>query len=151
MNKLNIISKDLCFYNESKLIEISLSEKNHTLYVGCVDLNNLIGWLIENEPAIRKDGFPAELTEQCSIAKRVAEFYEYLDTEGNELVDLMFDYRSSHCLRFGCRGTDFPEIYIGKVNKGYEISMLNENNTWRYLFDIEDFYVRVKELEKELR
>jgi len=151
MNKLNIISKDVCIYNEPQLIEISVSEqKKHTLYVGYVDLHNLIGWLIDNEPAIRKDRFPTDLTEQCFIAKKVAEFYESLDTENDELIDLMFEYRSSHCLRFGCRGTDFPEIYIGKINKNYEVSLLSENDVWSYLFDIEDFYSRVKELGKEL-
>ncbi|MDU4844060.1 MAG: hypothetical protein E6X49_23380 [Leclercia adecarboxylata] len=151
MNKLNIISKDVCIYNEPQLIEISIGEqKIHTLYEGYVDLHQLIGWLIDNEPTIRKDRLPTELTEQCFIAKKVAEFYESLDTENDELIDLMFEYRSSHCLRFGCRGTDFPEIYIGIIDNNYEVSLLSESDTWSYLFDIEDFYSRVKELGREL-
>lgn len=151
MNKLNIISKNVCFNNEPQLIEISISEqKRHTLYVGYVDLHGLIGWLIDNESEIRKEKLPADLNEQCFIAKKVAEFYESLDTENDELIDLMFEYRSSHCLRFGCRGTDFPEIYIGKINDNYEVSLLSEKDAWSYLFDIEDFYSKVKELGKGL-
>lgn len=151
MNKLNIISKDICFDNEPQLIEISVDEqKTHALYVGYVDLRNLIGWLIDNEPAIRTDRFPTDLTEQCIIAKNMAGFYDSQDTENDELIDLMFEYRSSHCLRFGCRGTDVPEIYIGKIDTGYEVSLLSENNEWRYLFYLEDFYSRINELWKEL-
>ena len=151
MYKLNFILKNTCLYNEPQLIEISIGkQKTHTLYEGYVDLHQLIEWLIENELAIREDKFPTELTEQCFIAKKVAEFYECLDTENDELIDLMFEYRSSHCLRFGCRGTDFPEIYIGIIDNNYEISLLSESEKWRYLFDIEEFYFRVKELGKEL-
>lgn len=151
MNKLNIISKDGCLYNEPQLIEISIGEqKTYTLYEGYVDLHQLIGWLIENESAIRNDRFPTELTEQCFIAKKVTEFYQSLNTENDELIDLMFEYRSSHCLRFGCRGTDFPEIYIGIIDNNYEVSLLSERDKWSYFFDIEGFYSRVKELGKEL-
>lgn len=151
MNKLNIISKSVCYYNEPQLIEISLNEqKKHTLYIGYVDLHNLIGWLIDNEPAIRSERFPAELAEQCFLAKKITEFYESLDTENDELLDLMFEYRSSHCLRFGCRGTDFPEIYIAKINNNYEVSLLSENDEWSYFFDIDDFYSKVKVLGKQL-
>ncbi|MEB5752467.1 hypothetical protein MXF13_21630 [Leclercia adecarboxylata] len=151
MNKLNIISKDVCIYNEPQLIEISIGkQKTHTLYEGYVDLHQLIGWLIDNESTIRKDRLPTELTEQCFIAKKVAEFYESLDTENDELIDLMFEYRSSHCLRFGCRGTDFPEIYIGIIDNNYEVSLFSESDKWSYFFDIEEFYSRVKELGREL-
>ena len=152
MNKLNISPKFSCFYNEPQLIEISIGEqKKHTLYVGHVDLHNLIEWLIDNETAIRNDRFPTDFTEQCFIAKKTAEFYESVDTENDNLIDLMFEYRSSHCLRFGCRGTDFPEIYVGKIDLNYEISLLSEKEKWNYFFDIEDFFFRVKELSLELK
>lgn len=146
MNKLNIILLEFASLEHPQHIEISI-ENNigfHSLFIGPVDFPALIEWFIENEDAIRKSDFPADNLTQDSLAKKVHCFYESVNVDDDDLIDAMFDYRTSHCLRFACRGVDFPEIYIGKLGSGHEISLFTQNEHWRYFFDIDDFFCKLK-------
>ncbi|AEX52033.1 hypothetical protein GRAQ_01202 [Rahnella aquatilis CIP 78.65 = ATCC 33071] len=146
MNKLNIILLNSAESKKAQAVEISIKNNGvlHALFTGIVDFQALIEWLKENEDAIRKADFPIVNLTQDSLAKKVHCFYESVDVDDDDLIDAMFDYRTSHCLRFACRGVDFPEIYIGKLGSKHEISLFTDNETWRYFFDVDDFFGKLK-------
>lgn len=146
MNKLNIILLESTLLKESQSIEISIESNSgmHPLFTGRVDFPAFTEWFIENEDAIRKSDFPVDNLTQYSLAKKTYCFYENVNADDDDLIDAMFDYRASHCLRFACRGVDFPEIYIGKLGDGHEISLFTQNEHWQYFFDIDDFFCKLK-------
>ncbi|MFD3242623.1 hypothetical protein ACE2AK_26315 [Rahnella perminowiae] len=146
MNKLNIILLNSAESKKAQAVEISIKNNGvlHALFTGIVDFQALIEWLKESEDAIRKADFPIVNLTQDSLAKKVHCFYESVDVDDDDLIDAMFDYRTSHCLRFACRGVDFPEIYIGKLGSKHEISLFTDNETWRYFFDVDDFFGKLK-------
>jgi len=146
MNSLNVKLLDVMLPVDGQLIDLSIEENGSlkTLFKGVVDYHQFIEWIIENESAIRLSDFPIDGLGDESIAKRICDFYEKLDVDNDELVDLMFDYRSSHCLRFASRGSDFPEIYIGKSVVGHEVSIFNEHEKWRYFFNVDDFFHKLQ-------
>ena len=146
MNKLNIILLEPAPLQEPQSIEISIENNSglHSLFAGRVDLLALTEWFIENEDAIRKLDFPVDNLTQDSLAKKVHCFYESVSVDDDDLIDAMFHYRASHCLRFACRGVDFPEIYIGKLGSEHEISLFTQNEHWQYFFDIDDFFCKLK-------
>ena len=141
MNKLNITLFNSAEAKKAQSVEISIKSNDvlHALFTGIVDFQALIEWLKENEDAIRKADFPIVNLTEDSSAKKVHCFYESVDVDDDDLIDAMFDYRTSHCLRFACRGVDFPEIYIGKLGSKHEISLFTDNETWRCFFDVDDF------------
>lgn len=122
---------------------ISLSINSELLFKGKVDLRSLTEWLIENESAIRDDVFPIEKYTNCSLAECAYHFYEEIDADDDDAIDAVYNYRESHCLRFACRGTNFPDIYIGKNGMMHEISIYSSDEKWRYYFDIDDFFSRL--------
>ncbi len=146
MNKLNVILFNSAEAKKSQAVEISIKSNDvlHALFTGIVDFQALIEWLKENEDAIRKADFPIVNLTEDSLAKKIHCFYESVDVDDDDLIDAMFDYRTSHCLRFACRGVDFPEIYIGKLVSKHEISLFTDNETWRYFFDVDDFFGKLK-------
>ncbi|UNK54265.1 hypothetical protein [Rahnella aceris] len=146
MNKLNIILLESGESQKAQSIEISIKSNAglHTLFTGIVDFQALIEWLKENEDAIRKADFPIVNLTQDSLAKKVHCFYESVDVDDDDLIDAMFDYRTSHCLRFACRGVDFPEIYIGKLGSEHEISLFTKNETWQYFLILMIFFGKLK-------
>ena len=146
MNKLNIIFLESVPKQDYQSIEISVENSGglHPLFAGRVDLLALTEWLIENEEAIRKSDLPVNNLTQDSLAKKVHYFYENVNVDDDDLIDAMFDYRASHCLRFACRGVDFPEIYIGKLGSEHEISLFTQDEHWRYFFDVDDFFCKLK-------
>ncbi|MBU9830635.1 hypothetical protein AB6869_05585 [Rahnella rivi] len=146
MNKLNVTLFNSAEAKKSQAVEISIKSNDvlHALFTGIVDFQALIEWLKENEDAIRKADFPIVNLTEDSLAKKIHCFYESVDVDDDDLIDAMFDYRTSHCLRFACRGVDFPEIYIGKLVSKHEISLFTDNETWRYFFDVDDFFGKLK-------
>ncbi len=147
MNKLNIALLGPTSLQDAQFIEISVENENgvHALFAGRVDFPAFTEWLIENEDAIRKSDFPVDNSTQDSLAKKVHCFYESANADDDVLIDAMFDYRASHCLRFACRGVDFPEIYIGKLGSEHEISLFTKNEHWQYFFDVDDFFSKLKD------
>lgn len=142
MNKLNIRLLGTMSSDDAQLIDFSIDIGGalKTLFKGRVDSPQFVEWLKKNEKQIRLCDFPVDNLANKSIAEKIASFYENVDVDNDELVDAMFDYRASHCLRFASRGTDFPEIYLGKSEAGHEISIFNEHEQWQYFFDIDDFF-----------
>lgn len=97
------------------------------------DILVLLSWFVDNEKAILTECIPKGL-EGASIAKGVFDFYQRLDPdiENDHLVDSIYDYRTRHGIRFGLRGTDIDDIYIGTVNDSTTISFCNEEEQWNY-------------------
>lgn len=110
-----------------------------------IDISELFDWFKENEHEIRSSDLPIDKGNGKSLARIIRDFYENVDTEDDEVVDSIFDYRSCHYLRFAVRGTLIPEIYIGKSENNHEISMYCENREWQYFIDIDDFFNHLKD------
>ncbi|ACZ78807.1 hypothetical protein Dd586_3981 [Dickeya parazeae Ech586] len=146
MGRLNIRLLDIGSLDDGQLIDLTMEENGSlkSLFKGRVDFQLLIEWFLDNEEDIKSLEIPVGYLTDTSIAEGIHSIYENLDVDNDEVVDKMFDYRSSHCLRFASRGTDFPEIYIGKNGVRYEISIFNECEQWRYFFDIDDFFDELK-------
>ena len=142
MNKLKIDFLDDKPAGGRQLIDLSLEEGglSRVLFKGEVDYPEFIGWIIENEREIKFSDLPIENREKYSIAKLIKFFYKGLDVDDDDLVDKTFNYRASHCLRFASRGTDIPEIFIGKSDRLHEISLFNEHEQWQFFFDADEFF-----------
>lgn len=142
MNKLTIKFFDDKSGNGMALIDLYVEEGGvlKTLFKGKVDRCEFINWLMDNEREIRFSDFPCEHEEKGSIAKKITSFYEDLNVDDDDLVDMMFSYRATHCLRFANRGADIPEIYIGKLGRCHEVSLFNEHEQWQYVFNVDEFF-----------
>ncbi|WP_271311610.1 hypothetical protein [Yersinia intermedia] len=142
MNKLKISLLKNSLQDEYQLVDISIKNETSLISIFCgnINLSRFIEWLLDNESEIKTSELPIDITDSGSLAYQIWHFYESEEIGNDIIVDAMFDYRASHCLRFGVRGTDFPEIYIGKLGSKHEISMFTSNDSWRYFIDINDFY-----------
>lgn len=125
MNKLRIKLIEGSLLGEFQVIDIAVVTYNGaiSIFQGKINLSELLDWFKENEHEIKSSDLPIDMGNGESLARKIRNFYENVDTENDEVVDSMFDYRSHHCLRFAARGTIIPEIYIGKSEHKYEISM----------------------------
>lgn len=151
MYELNLRVLEGNLKTEAQTIELSVAKAHEVfkvLFHGKINLIPFMNWFIENEELIRTCEVPSDFIEydNKSIAEKISLINRALDVGNDSLIDLLYDYRSSHCLRFACRGSDFPEIYIGKSGDYHEISLYNENECWRFNFEICNFYYRLKSL-----
>ncbi|ADO50540.1 hypothetical protein [[Enterobacter] lignolyticus] len=146
MNKLRIKLIEGSLLDEFQVVDISVISYTGaiSIFQGKVNLSELLDWFKENEHEIKSSDLPIDRGNGGSLARKIRDFYESVDTENDEVVDSMFDYRSHHCLRFAVRGTLIPEIYIGKSGHNYEISMSGNDGEWGYFIDIEDFFNQFK-------
>ncbi|WP_145538540.1 hypothetical protein [Yersinia alsatica] len=142
MNKLRVSLLKGRLYDEYQLVDISIKNETDSILVFCGNINlpRFIKWLSNNENEIKVSELLIDTTDDKSLAYQTWLFYEREEIGNDIIVDAMFDYRASHCLRFSARGTDFPEIYIGKLGCKHEISLFTGNNSWQYFIDIYDFY-----------
>lgn len=112
------------------------------------DLNVLIEWLMENEHAILNQ-FPPEFIKCKNIAKGVADFYDGVDPDDEYTIDLVYDYRLKHSLRFALRGTDIKDVYIGlNKEKSITVSSFNDKEDWCFVVGLDNFF---KEVHKMFR
>ncbi|UNK63072.1 hypothetical protein [Buttiauxella ferragutiae] len=146
MNNLEITLLDNNEQADAQLIKLSINSNVNaeSLFTGRVDLRSLIDWLLEKERAIREDDFPINNLNGHSLAENSYCFYESVDSDNDDAIDAMYNYRTSHCLRFACRGTNIPDIYIGRNEGEYEISKYTLDEEWRYFFDINDFFSKIE-------
>lgn len=129
MGRLNIRLLDIGSLDDGQLIDLTMEENGSlkSLFKGRVDFQPFVKWFLDNEEDIKSFEIPVGYLTRMSIAEGIHSIYETLDVNNDEVVDKMFDYRSSHCLRFANRGSDFPDIYIGKNGVRYEVSIFNEH------------------------
>ncbi len=146
MYKLRIVLLDeISSYDEGKLIKLILykDKEKFSIFHGKVNVSEFILWMKDNESNIRYVDLPDHNCSIDSIAYYIHEFYEKIDVDNESLIDMMFEYRASHCFKFAARGVNFPEIYIGKSGENYELSLYTNKGEWRYLIDIDDFFTHI--------
>jgi len=99
-------------------------------------------WLQVNRNAILFDPLPVNESSVESIAGGVADFYRKLkpDPRDDSLVQKMYEYRASHGLRFGLRGTNIPDIYMGLFKGSHQISCAEGEMKWKYPVNLERFF-----------
>lgn len=110
-----------------------------------------LNWIMENKKYIIYDS-PIKLIDgSVSIAFGIERYYEIADPDNIEELDMVFEYSKRHGLRFALRGVDIDEVYIGKTEKGHEISYCSDNSIWSYKIDllefiasVESYYVKLK-------
>lgn len=121
-----------------------------TLLSHLAELPELIDWFESSYENISNDLLPIDIIEKKSISYALHNFYDSMDDDydNDALLDKIYEYRCHHCLWFGMRGTDVPEIYFGKKNNGYEVSLYNENESWNYVFDLQKLYSSIQKLKE---
>lgn len=144
MNELSIMRmKDTEYSQQIKVVLLSNKTKE-LLLEEVVDINEFTTWFFKNELEIKTVDYPISLDKNKSIAENISLFYNSVDVDNDDVIDKMYDYRCSHCLRFAARGIDFPEVYIGKKDDGYELSLCSFKEKWRYKIDIDDFFSNIR-------
>ncbi len=104
------------------------------------DAREFLNWLITGKENILYDEFPIKMSADGSLAAKIHSFYGVEEEINEEALDEMFKYRQSHGVRFGLRGTDVIEVYLGKNDGVHEISFYDKNESWRYELDLTSFY-----------
>lgn len=151
MNKLNVIycGKNNNFNaDEISLVISGNNMATKVLLSHLVDLSELISWFESNYEQIKSTELPINIIDNKSIANSIYSYYKTMEDDNNILIEAMYHYRRCHGLRFGMRGVDIPDIYLGKNGSAYEISLYNEGENWSYYFDLEVFYSSIRKLQK---
>lgn len=110
------------------------------------DIKELIIWLFTNKQKILSEKLPFEGNINDSLAKQIYSFYNTDESLDEDQIDFMYNYRLRHGLRFGLRGVDIDDVYLGKNGNQYEISFCNDSNFWCFQVDVISFY---NELESD--
>ena len=120
------------------------------------DIIKLLDFLIENENSIRKDYFFYG-NEKDSISKRLfdarnVDFFvseDYINEVMDNWGDSVYDYYSTHSLRKALRGEKNEDYIIGMNNKNGELSMYDDEKgaEFKYMFDLDLFYEKIKRLQ----
>ncbi|MBD1364855.1 hypothetical protein IDJ77_13620 [Mucilaginibacter sp. ZT4R22] len=118
------------------------------------DVKVLVAWVIENQVYLLAEEYPFSLQES-SVAEGLHNFYEGLDLDGDsieedELLDLVYNYRVRHGLRFAMRGTDIDDVFIGPINGETTISCFNDFSNWNYKVEIDGFLSTINTLSEKL-
>ncbi|RFZ84664.1 hypothetical protein DYU05_03370 [Mucilaginibacter terrenus] len=97
-------------------------------------------WLQQNIINILNEPLPIPVCQE-SIAKCLFDFYKNLDDEhlDDDLLDAVYSYRVRHGLRFGLRGTDIPNIYLGMQDRKHYVSFYDEIEEWNYEISLDIF------------
>lgn len=116
------------------------------------DVKVFVAWVLKNQNFLLAEECPA-LLPGLSIAEGLHDFYEGLDLDSEskeeaELLDLVYNYRERHGLRFAMRGTDIDDIFIGPMNGEITVSCFNKFSNWSYKVDIERFLSTIKTLSE---
>jgi hypothetical protein len=102
------------------------------------DLLVFLQWLSDNKDFILNEKCPL-VSNNKSIACIIDEFYESLD-EFDNTVDLVYDYRKKHDIRFALRGVDVNNVVIGLNKNIHTISYYDDTENWEFPINLLDFY-----------
>lgn len=108
------------------------------------DINVFKIWLFENKKNILFKECPIKNKKEASIAEQIYYFYNTEDDLDEDLVDSMYYYRESHGIRFGFRGVDLDDVYLGTNNNVTEISLFNEFQSWVFKIDLNLFFNEIE-------
>lgn len=149
---LNKPSPNELFANIELNIKDKSGNKITTLLHITWDIICLLRWIFENHEKLLKDNEPTIIFNKGSLSHAIKVFYTNLPDEDNNnnntdldsILETLYKYRTHHGFQFAMRGTDIPDIYIGKNNEAYEISCADTNNCWRYEIDFPVFFDQLK-------
>lgn len=112
------------------------------------DIRDLVYWVLENKRKILEERLSITGNNKISgsIAKGIYDFYNKGDCFNESLLDYLFEYRQSHGIRFGLRGTEINDIYMGLNERNHEISFHDGKQSWKYDVDLSSF---IKSIENE--
>lgn len=130
------------------IINLVSNFKNGTVPLFKIALDNLneLNWFFENETAIRNNKIPYISDNVFSIAKIIENFYEEVDPDDLAQLEMMFEFRKSHGIRFAFRGQDIADAYIGLNGDIYEISYSESIKSWCYEIDIDSLFIQLRHL-----
>ena len=120
------------------------------------DLLPLLNWFKENKEALFNEICSVSLTSN-SIAFDIDCFYETLDESKewndaeNQIIDSIFNYRLSHDVGFGVRGTNIRDIFIGIKGNSHTISCCQSEEEWEYEINLFEFYDEIEKMFKHLK
>jgi hypothetical protein len=107
------------------------------------NLKELSAWLRTNKRVLLEEQPPFVEADSISIADAIARFYENVDVSADLKVDQMYQYRTTHGIRFGLSGTDAPDIYLGIFRGVHEISLSSVSERWRYEIELAGFFAQL--------
>lgn len=131
-------------WGEIKLVIIDNNELFKQVFSIEWDFRIFLSWLKENKNHILLEDCPIQNQNNTSLAKLVHSFYDTDDDLDDHLIDIMYDYREHHNIRFGLRGVDINDVYLGKNKNIFEISLFEEDESWEFEIDLVSFF---KEIE----
>jgi hypothetical protein len=139
-------SKKLLFGRIRLFINSDSNEEIQDILHIQADLNELAEWFGNNRDALLDEILPIGDFGFSSIAEAIGHYYEDSEPKFNELMDeRLYNYRLSHGLRFGMRGVDIPDIYLGIFGEHHEISFIGEKVKWKYEINLLAFLDEVQE------
>ncbi|MES2557275.1 MAG: hypothetical protein V4604_14065 [Bacteroidota bacterium] len=100
----------------------------------------LLQWLKDNSEHLSVEELPVKLYQESdSIAKRIYNFYNDDNLFDELTADELVEYRERHGLRFGLRGTDIKDVYIGLISNTHTISFYSMEESWNFEIDLVSF------------
>ena len=111
------------------------------------DISVFVEWIVSNEHFLLNEQLPIK-NEDDSIAKVLSDFYDQIEIDflDDILLDNVFAYRNKHGFRFGLRGIEICDIYLGNRGDKMTISCYDENDKWNYFIETEPFFRMARRL-----
>ncbi len=120
-------------------IKFSIDDVKSELFNITVEDFTELQWFFDNKSFFLAERFPLDLDVGQSIAEAIDQFYEKNDIDDAIGSEELYEYRVRHGVRFGFRGQDLPDIYIGLGQDGCEISCCDDV-VFKYLIDMESLF-----------
>ncbi len=150
---LNVIpAPELNENNDLAYLMINLVSNEKQINLDKIILDNILElkWFEDNEVYIRNELPPIKVDNKLSIADAINYFLGSvdLDSDIDEQLDILYEYRTRHGIRFAFRGQHIANIYIGLNNGKYEISC-DEKKHFSYEVDIDSLFTQVQKAREE--
>ena len=104
-------------------------------------------WFFDNKRYILSEELPYFLTNKCHSTFSIAEkiniylnsFPDNIDQPDDE-GDILYEYKTRHCIVYGSTGTDIMSVYFGLNNGQLEMSMHNDYISFKYYISMDYFF-----------
>jgi hypothetical protein len=118
------------------------------------DLLAFAEWFVESrkglcDGVLSVQGNGALQSENLSQALQRLQSRHFHDDEDEAMADWfnhLYSFRQQHALRAALRGAHIPDIIIGLNHGSGEISLVSEDVTWVYQFDMDDFCLHLRQV-----
>lgn len=105
------------------------------------EMQMFVDWLRCNSLYLLNENPPSALPDGETLAIRLRMFYENVDSNDDDQVDQVFEFRERHGIRFALYGYDVPNIFLGRRGESYEVSISEPDEEWGYDIDLRGFLV----------